>query len=416
MRDTWWRAVDGGRELRDGAERWLFSERHAPVALGLCRMLIGVAVLLILIASFAERELWVGSASVWADPARAATTFPEIVLVRDASDTVVTLVYVATMLAAAALIVGWMTRLATVVTLVGFIAVVGQNPMVGNPSDNAIRLTLLWLVLTQAGARCSIDQRRRETREAMEADVAAGLRSFDSQTVLPPWLGISLHNIGLLGLVVQTVLLYTTAGFDKIARGVWRSGEALYYTTQLPEFRPFPALSEAVSASPVVLAVLTYGVLLTQLFFAPLMLTRVTRIIAAGLAIVANLFFAVVYGAPAAALAIIAVTLVVVPDDLLDAAVDRIALTAAPVTERLEDLWFAVTDRIVDGWYALTDRIREILPGGSDDDEEHAQLAELGDGREPEKVESSARDASAVDDLPDDALDEPESDDVVARS
>ena len=356
MRDTWWVLVDLVIRTREAAERWLFGGRHALVALGLCRILLGLSVVLTLLVNFSDRTLWVGNASVWAEPARDAVDFPELWLVRNATDTVVTVVYLVTTLAALALTVGWYTRAANVVTLIGFIAVVGQNPMVGSASDNAVRLALLWLVLTSAGDRCSLDARQRTRREeGLEADQ----RGFDSDEALPPWLGISLHNIGLLGLGVQTVLLYVTAGLDKVAREAWRSGEALYYTTQLPEFRPFGALSDLVSASPVFLAFLTYLVLLTQLFFAPLMLTRVSRIVAVTVAILANVFFAVVFGAVPAALAIIAVTLVVFPDDLLEERVDWLAEVTEPLRRRLEAVWFRLSDPFVDGWDSVRARRAE---------------------------------------------------------
>ncbi|MEG9225267.1 HTTM domain-containing protein [Aeromicrobium sp. Sec7.5] len=345
MRDTWWVLVDTVIRAREAAERWLFGGRHALVALGLCRILLGLSVVLTLVVNFSDRTLWVGNASVWAEPARDAVDFPELWLVRNATDAVVTVVYLVTTLAALALTAGWYTRAANVVTLVGFIAVVGQNPMVGSASDNAVRLALLWLVLTSSGDRCSVDARQRAARqEGAEVDH----RGFDSDEVLPPWLGISLHNIGLLGLGVQTVLLYVTAGLDKIAREAWRSGEALYYTTQLPEFRPFGGLSDLVSASPVFLAFLTYVVLLTQLFFAPLMLTRVSRIVAVTVAIGANVFFAVVFGAVPAALAIIAVTLVVFPDDLLEERVDWLSEVTEPLRGRIEAVWFRLSDPFMD--------------------------------------------------------------------
>lgn len=394
MRDTWWVFLDAVIRVREAAERWLFGGRHALVALGLCRILLGLSVVLTLVVNFSDRTLWVGNASVWAEPARDAVDFPELWLVRNATDTVVTIVYVVTTLAALAMTAGWYTRAANVVTLFGFIAVVGQNPMVGSASDNAVRLALLWLVLTSSGERCSVDARRRAQREeGLQADQ----RGFDSDEVLPPWLGISLHNIGLLGLGVQTVLLYVTAGLDKIAREAWRSGEALYYTTQLPEFRTFGALSDLVSASPVFLAFLTYLVLLTQLFFAPLMLTRISRIVAVTVAIVANVFFAVVFGAVPAALAIIAVTLVVFPDDLLEERVDWLAEVTEPLRLRLESVWFRLSDPFVDVWDSVQDRRtlgRERKAEASAEKAERkaaAQAARQGtrrSDREPESVDA----------------------------
>ncbi|MFT4189068.1 MAG: HTTM domain-containing protein [Aeromicrobium sp.] len=351
MRDAWWIAVDVLAQAREACERWLFGQRHALTALALCRILLGSAVFLTLAVNFSERSLWVGNGSIWAEPARDATAFPELWLVRNATDGVVTVVYAVTVFFSLALVFGWYTKVANAMTFVGFVAIAGQNPMIGASSDNAVRLALLWLLLTACGERCSLDSRRKELKIAM---AGGGQRVRDAYEALPKWLGVSLHNIGVLGLAVQTVLLYTTAGFDKIARSAWRSGEALYYTTQLPEFRPFPAISDAVSSSSVVLALLTYAVLLTQLFFAPLMLTRPSRVIAVTVALIVNIFFAVVFGSVTASLAIMAVTFVVFPDDLLEERIDWLAEIMEPVVAWWDDVWFKITEP----WYDFTDRFR----------------------------------------------------------
>ena len=340
-------------------EDWLFSDLHGAWAAAACRIGVGLSVVGLLLSNFSTRGMWAGPASVWADPARAVSTFPEIALLRNVSSDVVTLIYTVTLLAALAFVVGWHTKLANVVTFIGFIAIVGQNPVVSSQGDNLVRVTLLWLLLMRTSEHWALDERRRRRRDE------SGSRARRADDAIPRWLWTSLHNIGLVGLAAQTVLVYLTAGLNKVSDEDWQHGTALYYTLQLPEYRQFPWLSDLVSQSSVLLALATYLVLLTQLFFAPLLLNPVSRRIIIGVAIVANVFFAVVFATPWTSLAMIGVTCLFASSaafvtiderarDLLSPLVDWLSLRGYDVLDVLD----AVRDRVV---YPVTDWVRFTL-------------------------------------------------------
>jgi hypothetical protein len=236
---TMWRSlVQSLAESRGRGDDWLVGTRHASYAAAVCRIGTGLAVLGLLLSNFSTRDMWVGQASVWAEPARAISRFPELRLLDGVSSDVLTLIYVVTMAASLAFALGWHAKAANVVTFVGFIAVVGQNPVVGAPGDNLVRLTLLWLLLMRAADHWSLDALRRSRR------LAAGREASREEEALPPWLSSGLHNVGLVALGAQTVLAAMAAGLDKVADRAWQHGTALYSTMQLPESRPFPALSD----------------------------------------------------------------------------------------------------------------------------------------------------------------------------
>lgn len=359
MRDLWWGLRERLVAVRVQLEHLAFDRKLALHGAAAVRIGTGLAVLGMLLSNFSSRQLLAGPASVWADPARAVSTFPEIALLRNVSPDIVTVVYVATTLAALAFVVGWHTRMATVLTLVGFIAIVGQNPVVGGQGDNLIRLTLLWLLLVQTAAVWSLDA-RRQSRSARRR------RPWDPEEVVPRWLSTSLHNLGLLGLGMQTVLVYMSAGLDKVASESWQHGNALYYTMQLPEYRPYPWLADLLSGSEVLLAVVTYAVLLVQLFFGPLLLNRHTRGVVLSLAIVVNVLFAVVFAVPWSSLAIIAVTCLFVPTSAFEALDGRVRDVSAPVGDWLAERGYDVADRLDALRYRLffpvVDWVRERLP------------------------------------------------------
>jgi hypothetical protein len=345
---TLWGLTDALGRRRRAVEGWLTGERHALHAVAVCRILVGVSVLGLLLTNFSTRQVWVGDGSAWAEPARVVSQFPEVALLDGVSGDVLTVIYVAVMLAALGLVLGWRAKAMNVVVLVGFIAVTAQNPVLGSIGDNLVRLALLWMLLMRTSDVWSVDAARLEPRETDE--------------VAPDWLRTGLHNVGLVGLGTQTVLAYLAGGLDKVSQSTWQQGTALYTTLQLPEYRPFPWLSDLLSNGTVVLALLTWTVLAVQLFFAPMLLSRGSRNLVATLAIAVNLLFAVVLATPWSSLAVIAVTGLFVSDDRWAALGDRVADLTWPLVDRTADVRYAVADRVADWWYdhvlRLWDRVR----------------------------------------------------------
>lgn len=328
----WWGLVDSWEQFRERAEAWVLGEKHALYAVAACRIGTAMSVLGLLLANLTSRDLWVGQASIWAEPARAVSQFPEMAVLHNVSSDVLTVIYAVTMLASLALVLGWHTKAANLITFAGFIAIVAQNPVLGGQSDNLVRLTLLWLLLMRTSERWSLDARRRtNTREGLRK------RRVWDEEILPPWLSTSLHNLAFLGLAAQTVLVYMAAGLDKVSQHAWQHGTALYYTMQLPEYRPFPWLSDLLSSSTFVLAVVTYTVLLVQLFFAPLLLNPISRRLVLVLAVGVSVIFAFLFAAPWSSLAVIAVTGLFVSTPTWEAMDDRVRDVLGPPYEWLAE-------------------------------------------------------------------------------
>ncbi|AWB91743.1 HTTM domain-containing protein [Aeromicrobium chenweiae] len=357
------RAVQAPLRAGDAAASWLLAAPRALYGAAACRMGTALSVLGLLATNFSSRDVWVGQGSIWAEPARALSQFPELALLDGVSGDVLTLFYVITMAAAVAMVVGWHTKAANVVTLVGFIAVVSQNPVVGDEGDNLVRITLMWLLLMQTAERWSLDARRRERRAARADGSASAMReAWDGEKVLPPWLSAGLHHVGLIGLGTQTVLLFMAGGLDKISQDIWQRGTALYSTMQLPEFRPYPRLSDAVSTSTVALAVLTYTVLLTQLFFGPLLLHRVTRRVVITATVLVNVVLAVLLALPWSSLAFLALAALFVSTETYERLDEWLRDRLAPVGDWLVLRWYDVQDAgaaVLDRtWWPVADWFR----------------------------------------------------------
>lgn len=369
MRDSFALLRDVFAEQRSRFDAWLFGARRQIHAVAVMRILLGLATLSILWSDFTNRGVIAGPGSVWVDEVRALSRFPEVAFLAGVSDDVLTVVYLVVLVAAAAFTLGWRTKAANIVLVIGYVAVMAQNPLTASAVDNLIRLSLLWMLLTDAGHVWSLDARR------------AGRGRIRRRTdgVMPAWFTTSLHNIALIGLGIQIALVYTAAGFDKLVHPQWRDGTALAFTLRLPENRPVEFLADLFVSATFLVVVLTYLVLVVQVYFAPLLIHRVSRVAVVVFAIVMNVFLAVLFASVAESLALIAVTLLFLPDDLVVARVEAVAFSR-PV-QVCAGVGFAIGDRVLIAvdwvrydvlgrladfwrfsiWYPVADRVRALF-------------------------------------------------------
>lgn len=129
--------------------------------------------------------------------------------------------------AALALLLGYRTRLATVVSWVLLVSVQNRNPMMGQGGDDLLRMLLFWGIFLPWGRVWSWDARTRPA--------PARLDYFSAATV---------------AYVVQLALLYWCTALLKNGPEWTRTGEALYYAFSLDQvllpggrlLYPYPAL------------------------------------------------------------------------------------------------------------------------------------------------------------------------------
>jgi len=276
------------REVHTRIENWLFADKHALHGVAMCRILAGISVIGLLGTNFGSRSVLVGPASSWAGPSRELSEFPFLGLVSGHGPVYVTVFYLATMLFAALFTLGWHTRVVGVFTLIGHVALIEQSPVIGDQGDNILRIGMIWLLLMHTSEVWSLDARRRR------------------EPVLPLWFTNGLHNTALCGLVLQIVVIYIAAALFKLQGALWRDGTALYYPLQLPQFRPFPWLSDLLVGNSLILGVATYAAVGIQLLFPPMLLHRITRRIALTFVILLHLSIAVLMGLPWFSLSMVA--------------------------------------------------------------------------------------------------------------
>jgi hypothetical protein len=142
--------------------------------------------------------------------------------------------------ASLALVLGWRTRVASVVVAFLLIAVQRRDVYVLNSGDLLLRELALFVALMPAGETWSLDARRRGGSQ---------LRA--------PW--------GMRLLQLQVSALYLFSVTAKLHGTSWQDGSAVGKAVQLEDLQRF-VLPHGVATSVTVSALLTYGTLLVEAF------------------------------------------------------------------------------------------------------------------------------------------------------
>ncbi|MFF8284371.1 HTTM domain-containing protein [Streptomyces albus] len=374
-----------------------------PYQTAIVRIGFGTAWLLFLLREWPHRHELYGPDGPWSfglgkqliETNRAFT-----VLLWSGSDSWFELVYVLAMASAAAMVLGWHTRVSSVLFMVGVLSLQNRSVFMGDGGDNVIHLMSMYLVLTRCAQVWSLDARRaRRARERAAAEglpVPANAVAATGGVVLWAVLGAVLlggtfagalstgwalffwalwavhglwwgldkaagsggatvrearavgdilanlaHNGVLLVIMVEVCLVYSTAGWYKIQGSRWQDGTAVYYPMNLDYFTPWPALSHLLAGSGLMIFLVTYGTVFTQVAFPFTLFNRRVKNVLLAAMIMEHIGIAVLLGLPFFSLAMIAADAVFLPTVFL--------------------MW---TGRHVT---ALGGRVRRLLPGGRKD-------------------------------------------------
>lgn len=123
---------------------------------------------------------------------------------------------------AVALVVGYRTRLATVVSLVLLVSLHLRNPVVLNAGDVVFRRLLLWSCFLPLGRRWSLDAVRRTSPQV----TGSGRAASHSRIV----------GVASAALLLQVVTVYTTNVLFKLRSDVWLSGSAVERALAMEKF------------------------------------------------------------------------------------------------------------------------------------------------------------------------------------
>ncbi|MEU1276889.1 HTTM domain-containing protein [Streptomyces sp. NPDC005805] len=271
------------------------------------------------------------------------------------------MVYGLSVLSSLLLLLGWRTRAMSALFMFGVLSLQNRSIFVGDGGDNVVHLMAIYLVLTRCARVWSLDARRTARAEAGEgpdaardivgpvlwAVLGAGLligSGLENRTGTFPllllwgvWVTQGLwwlvtryaprsqprllldvlanlvHNTALVVIMAEVCLIYATAGWYKIQGSRWQDGTALYYPLKLEYFTPWPALSDLLAASALMVMVLTYGTVLVQVAFPFTLFNRRVKNVLLVAMILEHAGIALLLGLPFFSLAMIAADAVFLP-------------------------------------------------------------------------------------------------------
>lgn len=140
-------------------------------------------------------------------------------------------------LGAISLILNIKTRAATIICFLMFILLENRLPAITDGGDNIMRITLIYMILLKP--------------------------SSSSPGVSP--LAIWLHNIGVISIIFQLMIVYETSGFMKACGEKWQNGTAMYVISNVEWFSS-PLLNKIFS-DPFLCTLVTYGSMFFMIFF-----------------------------------------------------------------------------------------------------------------------------------------------------
>ncbi|MFB6831073.1 HTTM domain-containing protein [Streptomyces hydrogenans] len=271
-------------------------------------------------------------------------------------------VYGLAVAAAVLLLLGWHTRAVSVVFMVGALSLQNRSVFLGDGGDNVVHLVSIYLTLIRCGQVWSLDARRAARRAARGEEGARKVELTGptlwvvlggflvAATWFSPvtgewwiyvllwvlWLGQGLwwlveqyapgeprvlldvlanlaHNAALTVLMAEVCLIYATAGWYKIQGSRWQDGTALFYPLHLDYFTPWPALSELLASSGIMVMLLSYGTVIVQVAFPFTLFKRKVKNVLLVAMMLEHAGIALLLGLPAFSMAMIAADAVFLP-------------------------------------------------------------------------------------------------------
>lgn len=163
--------------------------------------------------------------------------------------------WVLLLVSALAMMVGWHSRLASIVVCVLILSFQHRNPSAFNSGDVLIRIEALFLALAPSGAALSLDQRRRTG-------------AFCSAQVRAPW--------AIRLLQIQLSVLYLASVRWKLSGAAWSEGTAVSYALRLKDMLIAPVPQWFIE-NPMLINIATWAALATELSLGVLVWNRRLR-------------------------------------------------------------------------------------------------------------------------------------------
>ncbi len=242
----------------------------APISarpLGAFRVVFGLLAIINLLFMTVDFDYWLTSRGILqgqealqiAGPLRPSilTYFPDPVFTR--------VVFGLTLAFATGLMLGWHTRMMSILFYLGMLSIHHRNLLTGSGADTLMVCIAFYMMFCPSGAAYSLDARREARRRGYAP----------AEPLIVPW--------GQRLIQLQVALVYLVTAVLKANGGAWMDGTAMHYVLTNREIGRFDF--SFLAAYPMVINALTYGGLAIELSLPFLLWVKAARpwVIAAGL-------------------------------------------------------------------------------------------------------------------------------------
>jgi hypothetical protein len=240
-------------QLRDGWQRfWFAPQSTAPVEV--LRIAFGIVATVWMLSLVPVLDPFFGRGG--AIPSRDLPLGGWTLFTLVQGSSLIWVLWLAGVLGAVALTVGFRTRLAALVVFVVIMSVTRSAPLAFNAGDGLLRLVALYMVFMPAGSAASVDRWRADPENVW---------SFPRHA---PW-ALRLAQI-------QISVIYISTVWEKAGGARWRDGTAASYAVRIGEVSRLPVPS-FVTGSPVLAELATFGTLAAELAVGVLVWNRAAR-------------------------------------------------------------------------------------------------------------------------------------------
>ncbi len=301
--------------LWQGLQDWLIERKHSTIGFAILRILFAIAMLIVIVPSYADRHYLWGAGAWWVEPEASRRGWWEPLRLLFPKDNALVFDISFHVLIALALLflVGFQTRFVTPVLLVFWVGLSTNSTLLGNGGDTLMRIVLLFVVFADLSRHFSVDAWLRKRRGIRPSFLASRLGSRMPRG-MPSWLGTWMHNTVLILCVFQILLVYFVSSVLKFQGEEWLNGTAIYYALSIDQFHVLPALSQLAWQSAPLVALATWMALWVQMLFPVLILWKPSRYVAVLLITGMHLGIAILLGLWPFSLAMIALDLLLVRD------------------------------------------------------------------------------------------------------
>lgn len=243
------------RGIADGWQGFWFEER-STAALGVQRIVFGLLVFAWTLSFAGDIGEFLGPDAIVRPKTSAGPATWTLLDWFSDSSVWPWVIWCVLLLAAAALTVGWHTRIAALLVFVGVVSIEYRNTFVGNSGDALIRILSLTMVLAPAGAALSLDRwRKHRDRFWDHPDRSLWVVRF---------------------MQVQLTVLYIASVWAKVRGTTWNDGTAVSIAQRISDLERFP-LPSFLNTSLTASNLLTYSTLGIELGIGVLVWNRKAR-------------------------------------------------------------------------------------------------------------------------------------------